>query len=111
MPYAIIAYNSTIHSTTKYTPHELVLGHTNSRDPLDLIPTSFYSDYVTSNKDKVDAVYENVISKTNESKKRVLARTNVKGNEAFQFKVKQKVYKKCSSRNKNKPKFSGLLDY
>ena len=52
-------------------------------------------------------MYENVISKTNESKKSVLARNNVKGNEAFQFKVKQKVYKKCSSRNKNKPKFSG----
>ena len=107
MPYAIIAYNSTVHSVTKYTPHELVLGHTNSRDPLDLIPTTFYSDYVSSHKDKVDAVYENVTTKTDNAKERVLAKTNKKGEENPDFKLNQKVYKKLSQRNKNKPKFSG----
>lgn len=107
MPYAIIAYNSTKHSVTKYTPHELILGHTNSRDPLELIQTTFYSDYVLSHKNKIDAVYENVTEQTIKEKERVLAKTNLKGNENPDFKVNQKVYKKLSQRNKNKPKFSG----
>lgn len=110
MPYAIIAYNSTIHSTTKYSPHEIILGHTSSRDPLDLISTTFYSDYITSHKEKVDAVYENVVDNTNKEKERVLAKTNVKGNEPYDFKLKQKVYKKLFQRNKNKPKFSDAYE-
>ncbi|XP_066261279.1 uncharacterized protein [Euwallacea similis] len=104
--YAIIAYNSTVHSVTKFTPHEIVLGHTNSRDPLDLIATTFHSDYVSSHKNKVDAMYETIGEKTDQNKEKILARRNVKGNEAFDFKLNQKVYKNLNLRNKNHPRFS-----
>lgn len=108
MPYAIIAYNSSIHSSTKFSPHELVLGHTNSRDPLDLISTTFYSDYVSSHQNKVNILYENAKGKTDERKDQIIAKVNTKGHEQFQFKINQKVYKKQAERSsKNKPKFKG----
>lgn len=53
MQYAIIAYNNSIHSSTGYTNLELILGHTNSRDPYDLfLNDRFYKDYVTNHINK-----------------------------------------------------------
>lgn len=107
MPYAIIAYNNTVHSTTKYTPQELILGHTNTRDPFDLIPTTFYSDYVASHNDKVQAIYNKVTENTELKKEKMLVKTNPKGDIPYQFKINQKVYKKSSARSKSKAKFLG----
>ncbi|CAH2226625.1 jg26952, partial [Pararge aegeria aegeria] len=36
MPYAILAYNSSVHSFTKCKPYDLILGHTDPRDPTDI---------------------------------------------------------------------------
>lgn len=105
--YAVIAYNSTVHSVRKFTPHEIILGHTNSRDPLDLVTTTFYSDYVSSHKDKVDAMYDKIVGKTDQNKEKILMKRNVEGNESMDFKLNQRVYKNLNPRNKNKPRFSG----
>lgn len=107
MPYAIIAYNSTVHSTTKFTPYELTLGHTNSRDPLDLISTTFYSDYVSAHKNKIDEIYKKVTTDTENQKEKIISKSNPHGNQTSEFQLNQKVYKRLYPRNKNKPKFSG----
>lgn len=107
MTFAIIAYNSTTHTVTKFTPFELVFGHTNSRDPLDLISNTFYSEYMNTHKTKINDMYNQVVQKTDEQKEKVISKTNIKGNENLEFKVNQKVYKKLSERSKSKSKFSG----
>lgn len=107
MPYAIIAYNNTIHSSTKYTPFELTFGHTNLRDPFDLISTTFYSDYISNHKDKLTTLYHEISKNQELAKKKVISKHNEKGDNQYHFKINQTVYKKLSERLKSKNKFNG----
>lgn len=76
MPYAIIAYNSTNHSSTGYSPHELVLGHTNSRDPMALIPAQAYTQYINSHENNTKAIYTKVHEESQNVKEKVINRVN-----------------------------------
>ena len=80
MAYAVIAYNSTIHSSTHFTPFELVLGHTDSRDPMKLLPAQVFGEYVNNHQNNTKILYNKIhedslklkqktIEKLNESKK------------------------------------------
>ena len=100
MNYAIIAYNNSIHSTTKYTPFELTFGHTNLWDPCNLIESSFYNDYVNNHKDKVKRLYKKVAEKTEHNKKKTIEKHNTFGPEQYQFKSGQIVYKCNNKKNK-----------
>ncbi|XP_072389617.1 uncharacterized protein [Diabrotica undecimpunctata] len=60
MPYALIAYNSTIHSATGHTTFELVSGHTDSKDPMRLIPAQAYTQYVNAHQNNTQALYTKI---------------------------------------------------
>ena len=76
MTYAIIAYNNTIHSSTHFTPYELVFGHTDSRDPMDLVPTHVYTEYVNSHKNNTHALYNQIARETQEQKEKIIDKAN-----------------------------------
>lgn len=107
MKYAIIAYNSSIHSTTNFTPHELVFGHTTSRDPLELLNSTFYSEYVSNHRDKVESIYKNVKETSENIKQKIIDKRNEKGPDQIHFKIDQIVYKSVKGRNKKTNKFMG----
>lgn len=109
MDYAIIAYNNTIHTVTKYTPFELTFGHTNARDPNEIfIPQTFYSDYAENHKQKLSGVYEKVNQNINTQKEKLVLRHNTQGDNSNEFKIGQTVFKQNpQTRNKKHNKFVG----
>lgn len=110
MKYAIIAYNNAIHSTTGYTPRELLFGHTASRNPLELFyPKEFYQDYVLNHRKNAEAVQECIAAHVSHNKEQIIERRN-QAAEAISFKVGETVYKqiaKTTRSDKTKPVFKG----
>lgn len=109
MDYAIIAYNNSIHSTTKYTPFELTFGHTSLRDPHEIfIPDAFYTDYAENHKQKLERVYEKINQNLNSQKEKIVSKHNTHGDTNEEFKLGQTVFKQNpKNRNKKYNKFLG----
>lgn len=108
VPYAVIAYNNTIHSSTNLTPLELTLGHTKLRDPFDLYyDKQMYSEYVHNHKEKLNLLYNKVRDKIIYTKGKVVESKNKNANNPF--KEGQVVYETSYKfkRNKTGEKFSG----
>lgn len=110
MTYAVIAYNNAIHSATGYTPHELLFGHTASRNPLEIYhPHEFYQDYIRKHRCNAEAVQECVAALASKNKEQVIAKRNQDAEEVA-FKVGETVYKqvaKTARNDKTKPVFKG----
>lgn len=110
MKYSLIAYNNSIHSTTGYTPRELLFGHTESRNPLEIYyPREFYQDYVFKHHANATAVQECVTANMSSNKEQIITKRNQHA-EAIQFKVGETVFKqvaKTARNDKTKPVFKG----
>lgn len=107
MPYALIAYNNTIHSSTGFTPYELISGHTSSRDAMSLIPTQAYTQYVNAHKSNTQALYSSIQEKTLKQKQKIISRQN-KNRNPINPPLGSKVYRKIEGRSgKQKNKFNG----
>lgn len=58
MPYAIIAYNSSVHSFTKCRPYDVINGHFDARDPVDIDMTAhLMQQYIQTHRDQMTTVY------------------------------------------------------
>ena len=58
---AILAYNSTTHSTTTFAPVKLLFGHTNARDSFDMYyDQRVYSEYVEKHRTRLKHLYERI---------------------------------------------------
>lgn len=110
MKYALIAYNNAIHSVTGYTPRELLFGHTDSRNPLEIYyPHEFYQDYVLKHRSNATAVQECVAANMSSNKEQIIAKRN-QAAETIEFKVGEMVFKqvaKTARNDKTKPVFKG----
>lgn len=109
MNYALIAYNSSIHSVTGFTPFELTFGHTFSRNPNEIFESNtFYTEYAENHKERLKHVYNKVKEKVQAKKDRVINKHNSQGDSSTEFCVGQTVYKKNPNcRNKKNNKFLG----
>lgn len=75
--YAILAYNSTVHSITKLKPFDIIYGHLNPTDPLDIdLEAQILNDYVQKHKDKTKKIYEIVKDRTIHAKEKYIDNRN-----------------------------------
>lgn len=101
--YAIIAYNSTIHTTTNKTPNELIFGHTNINNPFDIdYSHRVYDEYIQTHKDRMREMYDTVHDKVLKEKTKLIEKRNENRNGSNIFCIGQQVYEKIRSNNRNK---------
>ena len=96
MKLAILAYNSTNHTTTGITPFELLYGHTNTREPLDLYYDNVYfQDYIQQHKERTKHLYNQIASKQQQNKEKVITKVNEQRQKS-KIEIGQQVYVKPS---------------
>lgn len=109
MTYAVLAYNSSIHSFTKCRPLEVITGHTDPRDPLDIdLSVHLLQQYVLEHRDKMSKLYE-AISETSLHQRTQLIKNRNKDREPEkEYDLDQHVFVKnpLASRQKLAPRFT-----
>lgn len=55
---AVIIYNRSIHSQTKFKPVELLFGHLESNDMLDIFDSNYYHEFTSELYNRIKALYE-----------------------------------------------------
>lgn len=109
MPYAILAYNSSIHSFTKCRPIDLITGHFDPRDPIDIDLTEhLLQQYLQDHKTRVNRVYD-IINETSLHDRTVLTENRNKDREPEkEYTPDQQVFVRnpMASRQKLAPRFT-----
>lgn len=104
--YALLAYNHTIHSSTKFKPIDIINGHISNDNPFDInIDEILINDYINDHKDRTKILY----SKLNENLIRTKDITNHRENknrdDTSMFQPEQNVYVKKHIRQKTANKY------
>ncbi|EFA10868.1 hypothetical protein TcasGA2_TC001689 [Tribolium castaneum] len=68
MKYVIVGYNNSIHSTTNFTPFEVIKGHVDSLNPFELTEEKATSNYIQNHKEKAKLLYDKIKNKLIEKK-------------------------------------------
>lgn len=101
MKYSIIGYNNSIHSVTKRKPIEIITGHIENDDPLNLnLNERLYSDYVQTHKELTQEMYRHLNEKLQTHKVKVIENRNLTREEAAEYLQGEKAYNKLPNRNK-----------
>lgn len=70
---AILAYNHTIHSVTKFKPIEIITGHLNKEDPFNIdLDQALMTNYVAEHKDRTKILYKKLNQTLSDEKEREL---------------------------------------
>lgn len=74
MSYAIIGYNNSYHTSTKYTPFQIIRGDDDRQTPFDLSDDQIVTQYVQNHQNLISTLFERV--KINNDKARLIDKTN-----------------------------------
>lgn len=109
MPYAILGYNSSIHSLTQCRPLELITGHFDPRDPIDIDLTQHLTQqYLQDHKSRMKLVFE-LINKSSLNQRTQLMENRNRNREPEQeFSTGQQIFIRnpTASRQKLAPRFN-----
>lgn len=111
MKLAIIAYNHSNHSTTGYTPIDVIFGHASSKNIFDTKAGQIVFDYsLDEHRKRLSTLYDTIHNKTEQGKEATNSRVNRDIiNPQQKYKIGQQVYVKEPKKRGSKtvPKFKG----
>ena len=106
MPYAILGYNHSIHSTTKQRPIDIINGHLDLNNPFDInINSMLYTNYISQHKKITEEIYKNLNKQISKNKETTLDRRNLNRSNALTYEPGMQAYHKTRERNKANPRF------
>ena len=77
--YAIIGYNNSIHSNTKYKPIDLLLGHLDAKTTTDINKDSqSFNNIILEHKNSINKIYENLHTNMHNKKSNLIEKINKK---------------------------------
>lgn len=109
MPYAILAYNSSIHSFTKCRPLELISGHFDPRDPVDMDTTEhLMQQYIQNHKIRMNKVYELISENSLNQRTNIIDNLNKSREPEQNYNPEQQIFIKnpMASRQKLAPRYT-----
>lgn len=109
MPYAILGYNSSIHSFTKCRPIEVITGHFDPRDPFDIdLSVHLLQQYVNNHREKMSKVYSLIHDVGTSYRKEITNLRNKEREPEVEYTPEQQVFVKnpFASRQKLAPRYT-----
>lgn len=109
MPYALIAYNSSVHSFTKCKPYDLILGHTDPRDPTDIdITGHLLQQYSQSHREQMKQVYDLINETSLANRTAIIENRNKTRESEVEYQPDQQIFvsNPCASRSKLAPRYT-----
>jgi hypothetical protein len=109
MPYALIAYNNSIHSFTKCRPFDLLTGHFDPRTPLDIDMTErLLQQYVQNHREQMKQVYDIINDSSLADRIALIKARNKNREDEVQYSPQQQVFIKnpAASRQKTAPRYT-----
>lgn len=109
IPYAIIAYNSSIHSFNKCKPFDLITGHFDPRDPIDIDPVPhLLQQYSINHKEQMKIVYDLINESSLANRTALIESRNQTREPEIEYLPEQQVFIKNpkASRQKTAPRYT-----
>lgn len=111
MPYAILGYNNSIHSTTKQKPIDIINGHLNTKDPFDIdINQKLINNYIQEHRDTTKEIYKTLNEKLSQQKEHLIERHNERQDrhDPLTYEPNADAYRKITTKTRNKlnPRFT-----
>lgn len=109
MPYAILAYNSSVHSFTKCRPHDIIRGHFDPRDPVDINMTEhLMQQYILTHRDQMKTVYDVINNFTLTDRTNIIENRNKDREPEIEYPSDQQIFIKnpLASRQKLAPRYT-----
>lgn len=107
--YAILAYNSSIHSFTKCRPLDLITGHLDPRDPVDInLSENILQQYMIEHRNKMQKVYDLINDSSLHLRTQITENANKNREPEKQYSPEQQVFIRNpnASRQKLAPRFT-----
>lgn len=109
MPYAILAYNNSIHSFTKCKPIEVITGHFDPRDPFDIdLSSHLLQQYVTDHKNRMCKAYNIIHDSCTTLRTNLTDNRNANRDPEIDYSPEQQIFVKnpLASRQKLAPRYT-----
>lgn len=103
---AVLGYNNSLHSSTKFTPFEIINGHSSTDLPFDLNENKITQQFIKERANDIRLINEQVYNNLENSKQRTCDKLNENRNDIQDIETGQSIYVRKKLRNKLKPKFS-----